>query len=159
MASSRHFSRIISFQIIYEYEMRLSCADDDVSLDSITQRYFNNLENKSLQNQQFITELVQGVIDKKSELDQLLQPVAADWPLDQIPRVDHHILRIGAYELKYSPDIPPKVAINEALELAKKFGHTKSSRFINGVLGTIYNQIKAEDPGSQSAAVASEVTG
>ena len=154
MASSRHFSRIISLQIIYEYEMRLGCQDSEVNLESLVERYLNNLENKNLDNQKFIKELVTGVTAKKEELDKVLQPVATDWPLDQIPRLDHHILRIGAYELKYCPNIPPKVAINEALELAKKFGHNKSSKFINGVLGTIYNQIKLVEESSEKTSKA-----
>ena len=140
MASSRHFGRIIALQIIYEYEMRQACSDPNNSLQFIVDRYVAG-SAKNLSNQDFISQLVSGVLDKQPELDQLLQPIASDWPLDQIPRIDHYILQIGAFELKYNDEIPPKVAINEALELAKKFGGNKSSQFINGVLGALYNQM------------------
>ena len=140
MASSRHFGRIIALQIIYEYEMRQACSDPNNSLQSIIDRYILG-SAKNLSNQEFISQLVVGVLGKQPELDQLLQPIASDWPLDQIPRIDHYILQIGAFELKYNDEIPPKVAINEALELAKKFGGNKSSQFINGVLGALYNQM------------------
>ena len=149
MASSRHFSRIIALQIIYEYEMRLSCDDDSANLETIIEHYLTNLSDKNLNNHQFIRDLTTGVIANKQALDQQLQPIASEWPLEQIPRLDHHILRIGAYELQYTPTVPPKVAINEALELAKKFGGNKSSQFVNGVLGTIYNQILAASESEQ----------
>lgn len=151
MASSRHFGRIIALQIIYEYEMRRACDDPNNDLQSIIDRYASG-SAKNLDNQEFISQLVSGVLDKQAELDQLLQPIASDWPLDQIPRLDHYILQVGAFELKYNDEIPPKVAINEALELAKKFGGNKSSQFINGVLGALYNQM-VFDSGKPPASV------
>ena len=151
MASSRHFGRIIALQIIYEYEMRRACGDPQNDLGVIVDRYLAG-SAKNLNNQEFISQLVEGVLAKQTELDQLLQPIASDWPLDQIPRLDHYILQIGVFELKYNDEIPPKVAINEALELAKKFGGNKSSQFINGVLGALYNQM-VFDSGKSSEAV------
>ena len=147
MASSRHFGRIIALQVLYEYEQRLVCGDQSADLDQIINRYLK-LYPKSSINRDFINQTVKGVIANQNEIDAILQPVAPDWPLDQIPRLDHHILRIGAYELKYDPNIPPKVAINEAIELTKKFGGNKSSKFINGVLGTIYNQLIIDNDSS-----------
>lgn len=140
MASSRHFGRIIALQVIYEYEIRRDCGDEANDLGVVLDRYLSG-PAKNLNNHDFVRQLVRGVLDKRQELDQLLQPIASDWPLDQIPRIDHYVLLIGAFELKHNPDIPPKVAINEALELAKKFGGNKSSQFINGVLGALYNQM------------------
>ncbi len=77
-------------------------------------------------------------------LDEKLQPLASDWPLEQIARIDHILLRMGAYELMNHPDVPPKVVINEAVELAKAFGGENSSKFINGVLGTLLKEVNPE---------------
>ena len=93
---------------------------------------------------EFILKLVAGVKARQPDLDAVLQPIAPEWPLDQIARMDRIVLRIGAYELLYGKDAPPKVVINEAVELAKAFGGENSSKFINGVLGTVLKQ--KEDP-------------
>jgi N utilization substance protein B len=98
------------------------------------ERYESAIEDKS-----FVTDLVKGVIAQQPSLDEKIQPIAPDWPIEQIARVDRTILRIGLYELlELSDIIPPKVAINEAIELAKAFGSDNSSKFVNGVLGTAY---------------------
>lgn len=86
----------------------------------------------------FITELVENVIAKSEDIDATIVKYAPDWPIDQITNVDRNILRIGVFELKYSDAVPSKVAINEAIELAKTFGGESSGRFVNGVLGAIY---------------------
>ena len=79
---------------------------------------------------------------KQADIDAKIQPIAPDWPIDQIARIDRNILRIGMYELLYQADVvPPKVAINEAVELAKAFGSDNSSKFVNGVLGTAYRTL------------------
>jgi N utilization substance protein B len=88
----------------------------------------------------FIKELVRGVLSRVDELDAILQPIAPEWPIDQIARMDRIVLRIGLYELLHASDVPPKVVINEAVELAKAFGGENSSKFINGVLGTVLRQ-------------------
>ena len=140
MAASRHLSRIIILQIIYEYKLRLSCDDPQNDIDEIIERYFR-LYSRNESNRSFIKSTIEGVLEHEEEINKFLQPVASNWPLDKIPRLDHHVLQIGFYELKYNEDIPPKVAINEAIELSKKFGGEKSSKFVNGVLGTMYNQL------------------
>ncbi len=94
---------------------------------------------------EFIEKLVAGVNKQASELDAELQPVAPEWPIDQIARMDRLVLRIGLYELKNEADVPPKVVINEAVELAKAFGGENSSKFINGVLGTLLRNREALD--------------
>jgi len=95
---------------------------------------------------EFTKELVDGVIDHLDEIDKMISQYAPEWPLEQITIVDRNVLRIGIYELKFSENVPPKVAINEAIELAKSFGGPSSGRFVNGVLGTIYKEhfLKAE---------------
>jgi N utilization substance protein B len=89
-----------------------------------------------------VSELVNGVIEHQKDLDAKIQPIAPEWPIDQIARVDRAILRLGLYELLHRKDVvPPKVAINEAVELAKAFGSDNSSKFINGVLGTAFRTL------------------
>jgi N utilization substance protein B len=139
MASNRHLGRIIALQTLYEEEFRRDAGDTDFSLDDVLKR---NIERYAdmVDDLDFINRLVEGVLDKAPELDATLQPIAPEWPIDQIARMDRLVLRIGLYELSYETDVPPKVVINEAVELAKAFGGENSSKFINGVLGTVLRQ-------------------
>jgi len=89
----------------------------------------------------FIQELVQGVLMRLVEIDGVIMKFAPEWPIDAITIVDRNILRLGAYELLYSETVPSKVAINEAIELAKGFGGEASGRFVNGVLGAIFKDM------------------
>ncbi len=91
----------------------------------------------------FAQRLVSGVFKNHKEIDELIKKYATEWPLDQITIVDRNILRIGVFELKFDPDIPSKVAINEAIEVAKTFGGESSGKFVNGVLGAIYKEMEA----------------
>lgn len=141
MASNRHLGRIIALQTLYEFEFRQALADASADLDEILQR---NLEryNETIEDKAFVGELAHGVEKDKERLDAIIQPIAPDWPLSQIARVDLTILRIALFELtSLSDKVPPKVAINEAVELAKAFGSDNSSKFINGVLGTAYRTL------------------
>ncbi len=104
-------------------------------LDRNIDRYKDMLDDVA-----FIKQLVEGVSKQSSKLDATLQPVAPEWPIDQIARMDRLVLRIGLYELQNEADVPPKVVINEAVELAKAFGGDNSSKFVNGVLGTLLRQ-------------------
>lgn len=92
----------------------------------------------------FVAELVNGVIEKVPEIDKLITTFAPQWPIDQITNVDRNVLRLGTYELKFAENIPSKVAINEAIELAKSFGGESSGRFVNGVLGAVYKDMLAK---------------
>ena len=135
MASNRHLGRIVALQTLYEQDFRADSGDDSLDLSSVLarniDRYSETIDDKS-----FIVSLVNGVSIKRDDLDATLQPIAPEWPLDQIAKMDKVILQIGLYELQYEKDVPPKVVINEAVELAKAFGSENSSKFINGVLGT-----------------------
>ena len=91
----------------------------------------------------FIKELIDGVLGRQGEIDGIITHSAPEWPIEQITVVDRNILRIGVYELKWVPNIPSKVAINEAIELAKTFGGESSGRFVNGVLGAIFKDMVA----------------
>ena len=140
MASNRHLGRIIVLQTLYEESFRTACGDTTVNQREILDRNIGRYR-ATLDDHEFIIALAKDVSSNAAQLDIKLQPIAPEWPLDQIARVDHLILQIGAYELENHPDIPPKVVINEAVELAKGFGGENSSKFINGVLGTFLRQI------------------
>lgn len=139
MASNRHLGRIIALQTLYEQEMRQDAGDTDFSIEEVLDR---NIERyrEMLDDVDFIKQLTLGVTKQSAELDARLQPVAPEWPIDQIARMDRLVLRIGLYELENEADVPPKVVINESVELAKAFGGDNSSKFINGVLGTLLRQ-------------------
>jgi len=135
MASNRHLGRIIALQTLYEQDFRRSAGDIGLDLNAILARNIARYEG-TVEDKAFIERLVRGVDKQAGELDIRLQPIAPEWPIDQIARMDRVILRMGLYELTYEPDVPPKVVINEAVELAKAFGSENSSKFVNGVLGT-----------------------
>lgn len=139
MASNRHLGRIIALQTLYEQEFRTECQDKDFDLGTVLTRNIHRYRDM-VEDQAFIEDLVQGVHTRVAELDAILQPIAPEWPIDQIARMDRIVLRIGAYELLFGKGVPPKVVINEAVELAKSFGGENSSKFINGVLGTVLRE-------------------
>lgn len=136
MASNRHLGRIVALQTLYELEFRRDCGDEKLNLDEVLARNIGRY-SETIDDKQFIEKLVHGVNERESELDAVIQPVAPEWPIQQIARMDRIVLRIGVYELSYDDSVPPKVVINEAVELAKAFGGENSSKFINGVLGTV----------------------
>ena len=157
MASNRHLGRIIALQTLYEEEFRRDAADIDFSLEEVLTRNIARY-SEMVDDIDFIRDLVAGVLKHSADLDATLQPIAPEWPIDQIARMDRIVLRIGLYELLHATDVPPKVVINEAVELAKAFGGENSSKFINGVLGTVLRQRTAATDGSAAAddAVADE---
>lgn len=144
MASNRHLGRIIALQTLYEEEMRQDAGDKDFEIEPVLKRNIARYK-EMLDDVEFIEQLVRGVNAQATELDAKLQPVAPEWPIDQIARMDRLVLRIGLYELENENDVPPKVVINEAVELAKAFGGDNSSKFVNGVLGTLLRDIENDD--------------
>jgi transcription antitermination protein NusB len=136
MASNRHLGRIVALQTLYEQDFRQEVGDEAFQLDEVMSRNIGRYE-ETIDDKDFIKKLVEGVDKNGQELDDMIRPVAPEWPIEQIARMDRVILRIGVYELTRDKTIPPKVVINEAVELAKAFGGENSSKFINGVLGTI----------------------
>ncbi len=139
MASNRHLGRILVLQTLYEQEFRQDCGDTDLRLEEVLVRNLERYKD-TVEDLAFIRSLVTGVDKHHTALDALLQPVAPEWPISQIARIDRIILRMSLYELITAKDIPAKVVINEAVELAKAFGSDNSSKFINGVLGTLLKQ-------------------
>jgi len=140
--ASRHLSRSIAMQSLYEWDFGGMKKDN---LEKIVER---NLEEfgPGLEDKEFVWELINGVVSHLKNIDNIIGKAAPEWPLDQITIVDRNVLRIGLFELLWSnkEEVPPKVAINEAIELAKSFGGESSGRFINGVLGTVYNELEKE---------------
>jgi N utilization substance protein B len=135
--SNRHLARTIAMQSLYEWDFR---QGEHLNLEQVTEHNVREFA-PSFDDHGFITGLVRGVLEHQKEIDELITAFAPEWPLDQITTVDRNILRIGIFELKYNRDIPPKVAINEAIELAKTFGGESSGKFVNGVLGAIYKKM------------------
>lgn len=141
MASNRHLGRVIVLQSLYEYELRTLAHDPEVDLDIIVAKNIEPYE-KTLGDTEFVYNLAHNVVENFESLDKVLQPMAPEWPISAISAIDRNVLRMGLYELSECRDkVPPKVAINEAVELAKAFGSDNSSRFINGVLGTAYKEL------------------
>jgi len=136
--ASRHLSRSIAMQSLYEWDFSNKELDLNVIVERNLKEFGPGLEDKN-----FVWELVTGVIEHLKELDNIIKTAAPQWPISQISIVDRNILRLGIYELLYEDKkaVPPKVAINEAIELAKSFGGENSGKFINGVLGTVYKNL------------------
>ena len=145
MSANRHLGRIIALQTLYEQDFRIECGDTNFDLDEVLKRNIKRYQG-TVDDQDFISELVKGVDKHRQQLDDDLQPIAPEWPIDQIARMDRIVLRMGLWELKHSQGVPPKVVINEAVELAKAFGGDNSSKFINGVLGTVLKQQETKQP-------------
>lgn len=143
MASNRHLGRIVALQTLYELDFRMEAEDKSCDLEEILGRNIARYAS-TLEDVDFVRALVAGVVTQTPELDAELGPLAPEWPLDQIARMDRVILRMGLYELRHGQDVPPKVVINEAVELAKAFGAENSSKFINGVLGTALKNITGD---------------
>jgi N utilization substance protein B len=136
MSANRHLGRIVALQTLYEQDFRHEMNDPGLDLEDVLARNIRRYE-ETIEDKAFIETLVRGVDSKQAELDDIIRPVAPEWPIEQIARMDRAILRIGVFELLFEEGVPPKVAINEAVELAKAFGGDNSSKFINGVLGTV----------------------
>lgn len=143
MASNRHLGRIIALQTLYEVEFRHDAEDTRFTVESVLSR---NIERYSemVDDTAFIERIVSGVLEKTAELDAIIAPLAPERPLSDINRMDRSGLRMAVYELLYEGETPPKVVINEAVELAKAFGGDNSSKFINGVLGSVLRSQKPE---------------
>jgi len=140
--SSRHLARSIALQSLYEWDFFEEKGRD---YKKIIEKNINEFTGE-VKDKDFIYALVEGIISKKEELNEIISAAAPEWPLEKITTIDRNVLRIGLYELIYGDkkEVPPKVAINESIELAKQFGGSSSGRFINGVLGTVYKEIEEE---------------
>jgi len=136
---SRHLCRTIAMQSLYEWDFNGRKAG---SIDEIVNRNLSEFAAK-IGEGDFVKKLVLGVMDKLKVIDPIIAKCAPEWPIEQITIIDRNVLRLGIYELIFGDynEAPPKVAINEAIELAKRFGGESSGKFVNGVLGTVYREM------------------
>ncbi len=148
--ATRHLVRSIVLQSLYEwdfYNQKPARTTDVVQsggedLTKILERNLNEF-GPGIDEPEFAWRIIKGVIEHINEIDKIIEKSAPEWPLNQIAIIDRNVLRIGLYELIYADkqEVPEKVAINEAIELAKNYGGPNSGKFINGVLGTVFKQI------------------
>lgn len=134
--SNRHLGRTLALQSLFEWDFYQGARD----IQAVLQNHLDIFAPK-FEDQEFTKKLVGGIVANLEELNTMIRKYAPDWPIEQITNVDRNVLRIGIYELRIDKDIPPKVAINEAIELAKTFGGDASGKFVNGVLGSIYRDM------------------
>jgi len=150
---NRHLARTLAMQTLYEWDFQPEKSIHDM-LQTNLQSSEHDREDTS-----FVTQLIDGVIAHKDDIDKQVAEAAPEWPLDQVSVIDKSILRLSIYELLYGEDVPAKVAINEAVELAKTFGGDNTSRFINGVLGTVYrksDRYEEDQPATSSVSLPTE---
>lgn len=152
--ASRHLSRSIAMQSLYEWDFN---GKNPEGLNPIVEKNIKEF-GPGLQDTNFIWNLVNGTVKHMPQLDKIIEQAAPEWPIDQITIVDRNVLRLGLYELLYEnkEEVPPKVAINEAIELAKSFGGESSGKFINGVLGTVYRETQSDEQAKKPVAPAQE---
>jgi len=130
MAGRRHKARMIALQALYEVDAVARKPE------AVTERLLREVE-LSEENKEFVRGLVNGTINNRGKIDRSIHKYAPAWPVDQIAIIDRNILRLAIYEILFDNKVPPKVAVSEAVELAKAFGSDKSSKFVNGVLGAV----------------------
>jgi N utilization substance protein B len=154
--ANRHLSRSIVLQTLFEWDFApaekkgegFSDADIKAALQRNLKEFAPGLEDDA-----FVFSLINEILKKRVMIDEIIEKAAPDWPIDKISVVDRNILRIGLTELLFGDrtQVPPKVAINEAIELAKTFGGENSGKFVNGVLGAVYKEIGEPDKGHQKS--------
>lgn len=137
--ANRHLQRSVAMQSLFEWDFQ--GRHDDQSRD-VLRRNIGEFA-PGLEETIFAEHLMEGTLRERQTIDKLIEKCAPEWPLEQVTVIDRNILRLGIYELMFGnyDEVPPKVAINEAIELAKTFGSDSSPRFVNGVLGTIYREM------------------
>ena len=140
--ATRHLIRTIIVQSFYEWDF----YNRETDLTKIIERNLKDL-GQDIDEPDFVWRIAKGIIEHLPEIDKVLEKAAPEWPLSQIALVDRNVLRLGLYELMYADpnEVPPKVAINEAIEIAKNYGGENSPKFVNGVLGTVYRQLHPEE--------------
>ncbi len=147
--ANRHLSRSVVLQSLFEWDSRGQLdAEASIIIGRNAKEFAPGLADVS-----FMEELMKGILAKKEDLNQIIEKAAPDWPLDKISPVDRNVLRLGLYELLFADrgEVPAKVAINEAIELAKTFGGETSGRFVNGVLGAVYKELGEPGKDAQPA--------
>ena len=138
--ASRHLARSIVMQSLFEWDFN---GKGKKALPEIVERNKKEFGPGLDEEYGFVDSLLQGTVKNLSKIDKIIEKAAPEWPIEQITSVDRAVLRLGLYELLFGnrEEVPPKVAINESIELAKSFGGESSGKFVNGVLGTVYREI------------------
>lgn len=137
--SNRHLARTLAMQALYEWDFNLKQKDlcPEILLSRIKKDFAPSFDDEN-----FSKNLIAGVQKNLAAIDKIITQYAPEWPINQITVIDRNVLRLGVYELQFSGNnVPPKVAINEAIELAKTFGGESSGKFVNGVLGSIFKDM------------------
>ena len=136
--SNRHLARSIIMQALYQWDFK---EQPNKELSAIIEQNLQEFGKGLEDDKKFVRDTAKDIVKKLPEIDKIIAQYATNWPLEQITIVDRNILRIGIYELKFNDEIPAKVAINEAIEVAKTYGGPSSGKFINGVLGAIFKDM------------------
>jgi N utilization substance protein B len=141
----RHLARTLALQALFEWSYNSTNIEN--ILDRDLPEYVEvgaSGKDKPKVDEQLARFLVKGVTKNLDLIDKIIEDSAPEWPISQIAKVDLEILRIAIFELYIARNVPPKVAIDEAVELAKEFGGENSSKFVNGVLGTVVKEMMPE---------------
>ena len=140
--ATRHLVRTVVLQTLYEWDFYNQKTDVTKILERNLAEFAPGIDEP-----EFAWNMLKGIVEHLKDINEVIQKAAPEWPMEKIAPIDRNVLRIGLYELVYADknEIPPKVAINEAVEIAKNFGSPNSSKFINGVLGTVYKQLFPEE--------------
>jgi transcription antitermination protein NusB len=139
--ATRHLVRTVILQSLYEWDFFHREKDIVAILERNLEEFAPGIDEP-----EFAWKILKGVIDHLSNIDAIIVRAAPEWPLEKIAMIDRNILRIGLYELLYADpnEVPPKVAINESIEMAKSYGGPNAGRFVNGVLGTVFRELKSK---------------
>lgn len=145
--ANRHLGRSIALQSLFEWDFRALPNKEIVAIEARNLAEFA----PGVEDDSFVHTLVGGIVKKRKDIDAIISKAAPEWPIDRISYLDRNVLRLGLYELLFADrkEVPAKVAINEAIELAKTYGGDTSGRFVNGVLGSVYRELG--EPGKNEA--------
>jgi transcription antitermination protein NusB len=138
--ANRHLLRTVALQSLFEWDFNNRQGDISEIVNHALEEFAPGAEDVD-----FARELITGVVDNMEAIDAIIVETAPEWPIAQITVIDRNVLRLGIFELMFSKKIPPKVAINEAVEMGKRFGGESSGKFVNGVLGTLYKNLESEE--------------
>jgi N utilization substance protein B len=136
---TRRKAREVALQVLFQIDV------SQVDVDEAVELFWNNFEAPE-NAREFSTHLIKGTHSQLTEIDELIKSCSDNWSLDRMSKVDKNILRLAVFELVYCGDIPPKVTLNEAIDLGKYYGSENSGSFINGILDALYTKLLQEDP-------------
>ncbi|MCD6471242.1 transcription antitermination factor NusB [bacterium] len=141
--AQRHKAREIALKTLAEWDFKKSILKKDfVDIEEIINRNIEEVNSENFKENAFLRNIVKGIINYQTKIDKVITDFAPKWPIERMTIIDRNILRIGVFEMLYDKKNPPKVIINEAIEIAKTFGGVSSGKFVNGILGAIYESLK-----------------